>query len=425
MAGFTGSIRQDDLRRRNRATVISALRSTAVLSRTALAERTALSHSTISAIAADLLSEKILRESQQAEPVTGRRGRPQVALELNPAAGLIVTAVLSLDRFSAALVTYAGGRVAEDTAQFETGTVSRQTLIDTVVAGLSRVVGKSSLAPAPLLRIVLAVQGVTDAAARTLLWSPITPHGNVAFADILERRFNVPVTVENDCNMAAVALHWRAPARYRDNFVALLLSHGIGMGLMLRGDVFHGTRSSAGEFGHMNHIPGGALCRCGRRGCIEAYAGNYAITRRAKGLSPDSMLDEAVDEVVMGALIGAARSRDGMERQAFHEAGTAIGFGLGSLFALIDPAPVAVVGTGTTAFDLLEPAILAAIAQTAGGRHSDAISFAVEGDEMPLILQGCAMQALTTVDRSLVAPGNGIAAVSDHGAETSYSSLIE
>ena len=78
------------------------------------------------------------------------------------------------------------------------------------------------------------------------------------------------------------------PERYRNDFIAILLSHGIGMGMVLRGELFTGTQSSGGEFGHMIHRPGGALCRCGRRGCIEAYAGNYAIWRNAQGMPEDS-----------------------------------------------------------------------------------------------------------------------------------------
>ncbi|TIX95076.1 MAG: ROK family protein, partial [Mesorhizobium sp.] len=137
-------------------------------------------------------------------------------------------------------------------------------------------------------RIALAIQGITDSHARAMLWSPITPQTNIAFADILEREFGIPAIMENDCNMMAVALRWRDPDRYRDDFIAILLSHGIGMGLVLKGELFTGTHSSGGEFGHMIHRPGGALCRCGRRGCVEAYAGNYAIWRNARQLSENA-----------------------------------------------------------------------------------------------------------------------------------------
>ncbi|TIU66829.1 MAG: ROK family protein, partial [Mesorhizobium sp.] len=168
---------------------------------------------------------------------------------------------------------------------------------------------------------------------------------------------------------------WRDPDRYRDDFIAILLSHGIGMGLVLKGELFTGTHSSGGEFGHMIHRPGGALCRCGRRGCVEAYAGNYAIWRNARQLSENAEPVADVSDAEMRALAARARETDGPEREAYRKAGEALGFGLGSLFALIDPAPVAMVGASAAAFDLIEPALREAIAQTAGGQHSGSISF--------------------------------------------------
>jgi predicted NBD/HSP70 family sugar kinase len=157
----------------------------------------------------------------------------------------------------------------------------------------------------------------------------------------------------------------------------------------------------------MIHRPGGALCRCGRRGCVEAYAGNYAIWRNARQRSEDSEPEDGIGDADMLALAARARATDGPEREAYRKAGDAIGFGLGNLFALIDPAPVAFVGIGSAAFDILEPHIRTAIAQTAGGQHSGAISFDTVTDELRLIREGCAMQALTFVDQEIFAPGLG------------------
>ena len=109
----------------------------------------------------------------------------------------------------------------------------------------------------------------------------------------------------------------------------------------------------------------------------------------------------------MQAVAERARAEEGPEREAYRKAGTAIGYGIGSLFALIDPAPIAFVGGGAACFDLLEDAIRAAIAETAGGRHSGAISFDTVEDELPLIRLGCAMRALTFVDQEIFAAGLG------------------
>ncbi|MER9688194.1 ROK family protein [Mesorhizobium sp. M0139] len=397
-------IRHDDLRRRNRAMVISAVRRAGQPSRTEIAATTGLSHSTISAISSDLIQEGILIEGKPGETGALKRGRPQVGLGLNPEAAAVMTVVLSLNFLSVTVIDYAGHVVAEEQRRLDTLTKPRDELIGECVAIVRRRLEDPDLDVQSIARIAMGIQGITDSQARAMLWSPITPLTDIAFADMLEAEFGIPATMENDCNMMAVALQWRQPERYRDNFIAILLSHGIGMGLVLKGELFTGTHSSGGEFGHMIHRPGGALCRCGRRGCVEAYAGNYAIWRSAKMMSEDA---EPVDigDADMRALAARARETDGPEREAYRRAGEALGFGLGSLFALIDPAPVAMVGVSAAAFDLIEPALREAIAQTAGGQHSKSISFDTEPNELPLIREGCAMRALGFVDQEIFAPG--------------------
>ncbi|MBX3579690.1 MAG: ROK family protein [Rhizobiaceae bacterium] len=403
---MTVGIRHDDLRRRNRAMVIGAVRRAGQPSRTEIAGTTALSHSTISAIASDLIGEGVLVEQKSVEAAALKRGRPQVAIALNPRAGTVVAIVLSLNSLTGTLIDYSGQTIASETRRFATQVLPRNDLIGETLAIVRRLVERGRDEAPRVMRIVLAIQGITDSGARTLLWSPIMPHTDIGFADLLEGATGIPVTVENDCNMMAVSLRWRHQRRYRDNFIALLLSHGIGMGLVLRGEVFTGTRSSGAEFGHMIHRPGGALCRCGRQGCVEAYAGSYAIWRNAMRLPEDSQPAADIPDEEMARLAEKARAGDGPEREAFRKAGAALGFGLGSVFALFDPAPVAMVGHGASAFDLMEGAIREAIAQTAGGQHSNAISFDIDTDEMRLIREGCAMRALTFVDDEIFAPGS-------------------
>lgn len=402
---MSAGIRHDDLRRRNRALVIAAVRRAGQPSRTEIAGTTGLSHSTISAISSDLIDEGVLAEFKGGETPALKRGRPQVAIGLDARAATVVAVVLSLNSLAAALIDYAGTVIAEDHRRLPTLTMSREALLAETVAIVRRLIAHRGRAGRRVLRIVMAVQGTTDAEARKMLWSPITIHGDIPFADLLEDAIGIPATIENDCSMIAVALRLRDPERYRDDFIAILLSHGIGMGLMLKGELFTGTHSSGAEFGHMVHQPDGALCRCGRRGCVEAYAGSYAIWRNVHQDDENAAPAADIGEAEMAALAEAARAGDGPERDAFRKAGRAIGYGLGSLFALIDPAPVAIVGHGALAFDLVEPPLREAIAQTAGGQHSKAISFAVEPNEMPLIREGCAMRALTFVDQEIFAPG--------------------
>ncbi len=401
----TRGIRPDDLRKQNRAMVIAAVRRARRVSRTELSAATALSPSTISAISADLIEEGVLTEIADGAVAEARRGRPKVLLELQPDAAATIAVVLTLDALSASLIDYSGRTVAHDMSRPSTLTLDGRELIDCVAESVRRVLKRGKGRQPRIMRMTMAVQGITDAAGRRLRWSPMTPHRDIEFASRLEEKLGFPVSVQNDCNMIAVALHDQAPDRYSDNFLALLLSNGIGMGMYLGGRLFTGTHSSAGEFGHMIFSPQGARCLCGRHGCIEAYAGNYAIHRRASGLDDQTPPSEVVDEKAMLAMALAARNADGPERDAFRSAGQAIGYGLGNLFALIDPAPVAVVGPGAAAFDLLEPAIRRAIAETVGGEQGAPIGFDLEPEEAPLVRAGCAAHALHYLDSEVLAAG--------------------
>jgi len=399
---LTGGIRHDEMRRRNRSLVIAAVRRVGKPSRTEIAGLTGLSQSTISAIASDLIAEGIMLETEHGtNAASSRRGRPQVALALNPDAAKAVCLHLSFNHLAATIVDYSGTTIKSMSRRLNTLALSRQALIDAVVLAVHEITDQQG----QFMRIVFAVQGVTDAAGNEVLWSPIISHGHIPFGTLLEETFGVPVSVQNDCNLIATALHWRNPKRYGNNFLAVLLSHGIGMGLMLNGRIFTGIRSSGGEFGHMIHKPDGSLCRCGRRGCIEAYAGSYAIQRRAQGQCTVNEPLEDTHGTDLAALLVKARTGDDLARQAFREAGEAIGFGLGSLFSLIDPAPVAMIGHGTAAFDILEPEIRAGLEQTAAGQNARDISFEIWPDETPLIQQGCAMEALSSVDHDVFGPG--------------------
>ncbi|TIN57653.1 MAG: MarR family transcriptional regulator, partial [Mesorhizobium sp.] len=113
-------IRHDDLRRRNRAMVLSAVRRAGQPSRTEIAATTGLSHSTISAISSDLIQEGILAESKPSETASLKRGRPQVGLALKPEAAAVVTVVLSLNFLSVAVIDYAGQVIAEEQRRLDT-----------------------------------------------------------------------------------------------------------------------------------------------------------------------------------------------------------------------------------------------------------------------------------------------------------------
>jgi predicted NBD/HSP70 family sugar kinase len=376
------------------------------LSRTALCRVTGFSPATVSAITAGLLEEGVLIESREGSGTSQKRGRPQVALSLNPDVATVAAVSLTLNQASVALIDYTGSLIEERTHRFNTAGSSAEELVNAIAETMHHVLSAHLGKAKRLMEIAVGIQGVTDANGRVMMWSPITHVKNLPLASELEARFAVPVLVANDCNMIAEGLRFRDPERFGSDFAALLLANGIGMGLYFRDRTFTGVRSSAGEFGHMTHMPHGALCRCGNHGCIEAYAGDYAISRRALQQSPEEPPEDDISASDMAEIAERGRAAPGPERDAYAEAGTAIGTGLGNLFALIDPVPVALVGSGAAAYDLMEDSIRDAIMSSLAGSEHGMPEISCYSEEHPLIRDGSVITALKDIDRRVVAPGN-------------------
>jgi predicted NBD/HSP70 family sugar kinase len=399
--------RSDDIRRVNQRHILDALRRGGPMARKQVADATGMSASTVTAITAQLIDRGAIREVEAAgEPQDrplARRGRPQVQLAIDPLFASVGVISLSLNRISAALIDFSGGLIREKTLNVPTRELDEAALKARMIAALADVRELSRGAAGPIRHVAIALQGVTDTAASRLLWSPITPLRNLTFHGEFAHAFGTPVDVANDCNMMAQGLRWTAGHGPQDSFAAILLAHGIGMGLVLKGELFTGTGSSGAEFGHMTLVPDGALCRCGRRGCIEAYAGDYAIWRNARGLDALTPPSDAVSGRDMGELAAAAKRADGPERRAYRIAGAAIGSGLRSLFALFDPFPVHFAGSGVLAFDLMEGPIREAIGDSSFGVPHRDLVFRCYPDEFPLVRNGCAMGALVRLDSDLPA----------------------
>ncbi len=395
--------RTDDIRRQNTRLTLQALRARSALSRTHITEQTGLSAATVSTISARLLQKNILQNTADpaVDSAKNRRGRPQAALSLNPRAGCIVVMSFAFNRLSAKVLDYTGACCASAESTVNTLQLSEADLSYTLTRMVNNLISRGSTPDMPLRYIALGIQGVVDASGETLLWSPITPLKRLRLRQLFQQAFGVPVWIGNDCNMMVEALRWQYPERFAEDFAVLLMAQGIGMGLMLRGQRFIGRQSSAGEFGHMVYQPEGAPCRCGQSGCIEAYAGDYAIWRRAQqstAAQATTVSLDAFEAAAFDAVLADALQGESIARQAFREAGQALGHGLRSLFALIDPIPVAFVGRGTLAFELLEPEIRRVISQNSKMLNGEHVAFSCFSDAETLILQGCSVIALRALD---------------------------
>ncbi len=393
--------RSDDVRIQNRRRVLAAVRRGDVVSRTDIGKITGLSAATVSAITSDFLDEGVLIPPQMENASPPGRGRPKVALELNPEAAMICAVYVQLNGISAAMVDYAGCTISEASLDITTLGISMDEIRTSLTSCVNEALAQSGQHASHLCRIAVGFQGVTDVEGSSVLWTPICGLHMIPVRQWLETAFGVPTKVANDCDLIARALNWRDPDKYGQNFGAILLAHGVGMGLYLRDGIINGTRSSGVEFGHMTYIPNGALCRCGNRGCIEAYAGDYAIIRRARGEAEDAPPPDLLASTDLGKIKVAANNGDADALAAIESAGSAIGTGLASLYALVDPFPVVLVGRGSIFFDQLEAALRQGLSAAPGGDAQKNIEIDCYEDETPLVHEGCAISALLIQDEEM------------------------
>jgi len=393
--------RPDDVRRQNQLGIMLALRRHGNLSRTELSAATGLSASTVTVITNSLIERRVLESEQLSEQTTQRRGRPQVRLLPNANYASIAVILLALNKVTADIYDYGGGLVATKAVSVKTKSMTGQQLIDATVSTLRSLLDEQEREIGPLARISVGVEGIVDGAGRVFLSSPVIDVQNIALGEALEREFMAPAELANECNMIAEALRWRAPERYGPNFAAVLMTIGIGMGLYLNGKLFSGIASSAVEFGHLCYEPDGALCRCGRHGCIEAYAGQHSILRAAKGADTSKMLAEEPAAGAMEALAEIARLRDGPERAAFREAGRAIGTGLSNLFSMFDPIPLVFTGPGVQFLDLMKESITKTLDNPSYGLPVTISVVDEEPDNVTLTKTGNLMSALTFLDANI------------------------
>jgi predicted NBD/HSP70 family sugar kinase len=402
-------VRPDDVRRQNQFGILMALRRNGNLSRTELSAATGLSASTVTVITNSLIERGVLAteqvSDQVAEQAIQRRGRPQVRLLPNAAYASVAVVLLALNRVSADIYDYAGALIGSKSVNVRTKSMTGQELIDATVSTLRSLLDSQESEIAPLARISVGVEGIVDGAGRVFLSSPVIDVQDIPLGEALEREFMAPAELANECNMIAEALRWRAPERYGPNFAAVVMTIGIGMGLYLNGHLFSGIASSATEFGHMCYKPDGALCRCGRHGCIEAYAGQHSIWRAAMGEDTGKMLAEEPTPAQLEALANKARAAEGPEREAFREAGRAIGTGLSNLFSMFDPIPLVFAGPGVQFMDLMKDSIARTLDNPSYGLPVPISVIDEEPDHVALTKVGNLMSALIFLDGSI--PGVG------------------
>lgn len=209
-----------------------------------------------------------------------------------------------------------------------------------------------------LLGIGVGMSGHVNGETGEVLSSSLLGWDRVPLRQLLSDRTGLPVLIENDVNTLAIAEQWFGPGSGYASFAVVTVGAGVGCGLVLDGRLWRGVSGAAGEFGHTVIDPQGPPCSCGKRGCVEAFAGDRAIVDAMNQASEEPVADVA-------EIVARAHQGDETARRVFVEAGTALGGALATLVSLVNPPLVILSGEGVAASDLFMDALSTALARNA------------------------------------------------------------
>lgn len=217
--------------------------------------------------------------------------------------------------------------------------------------------------------IGIGAPGACDPETGKVIFAPNLVWEDVPLKKELEKQLEVPVFVENDCNIQTLGVHEKELKGKPRNLVGIFLGTGIGAGLILEGKLFSGFNRTAGEIGHMVIEVGGPKCGCGNKGCFEALASRTAIFRRIQAGIKDGqktiltdLLGDDIEDMRSGDLRKAIRRGDKFVEKVIEEAAEYTGIAVANIINLLNPE-VIVLGGGV--MDALEDEMLAIIIETA------------------------------------------------------------
>jgi predicted NBD/HSP70 family sugar kinase len=332
------------LRERNRERVVGALRERGRISQADIARMTGLSRTTVHTLVSELKDSGLVHEVEAGVP-DFRGGRPAVLLMLRDSSLAVVGIDFGHSHVGVAVADIGHNVLAERRCDLDVSHDARAAL-DTAARMVEEVLTEARVERKSVIGAGIGIPGPVDRTRGAVGSATILPGWTgLRIGSEMRDRLAMPVQIDNDANLGALAeLTWGA-GRECSNFAYIKAATGIGAGLVVDGRLLRGASGTAGELGHTTLDESGALCYCGNRGCLETLASGPAILRLV-GQADSGTL--TLDRVIELAAQGDVRCR-----RAISDAGRAIGVAVAGLCNLINPERVIVGGLLSRADDVL------------------------------------------------------------------------
>jgi predicted NBD/HSP70 family sugar kinase len=345
----------------NRQIALTLIRTHQPVSRADLARLMETNRANVTLLINQLLQEGLVREGAQASQKV--RGRKPTFLYINSQRSAAVAVDIRASRTFLMITDSIGKQVGEivsfptkvDPHDFvkDLGVQVRKALLENVGATDCDGIG-------------IVVPGMLDRKTGFVLHAPTLRWRNVNLLEPLSKEFEgTEIHLENSGKACALSQIWstRGDGLVLNDIVYVSVSDGVGVGVVMNGELVRGKHNTAGEFGHVPLSIDGPVCSCGANGCWEAYISNPATLSRYFGREITPRQPQSVDvaDFTIEDLITRARSNDSKALTALHSTARYLGLGLASIINSVDPSQIYIGGELTEGWDLIEAEVRAAI----------------------------------------------------------------
>ena len=337
-----------DIRSDSRLDVLHALLGVASTTRSEIARQTGLSTATVTTIVGELAEEGVIVETRGA---LGGIGRPTARLSMNRDRGRIIGVDVAETYMRTVVFDATLTELASSVVFYDEHALDPAVILDGAASEIRQVLERSETSDDQVLGVGVSLPGIVQGDDGI---SVVVPHWRWRRLDLdhLRERVSFPLVIDNPLRALTTAELWLGRGRENTSLATVNLGTGVGAGLVIDGRIFRGATNSAGEWGHSLLRLDGRECRCGRRGCVEAYVGAPGIQQTLREIEPGhelASIDRQRDFIQAAAALAASDPaiRETISRTAYY-----LGAALADLAAVVNPETIAL--TGWTSWELSE-----------------------------------------------------------------------
>ncbi|MET8308574.1 ROK family transcriptional regulator [Micromonospora sp. NPDC005173] len=341
------------VRLRNRSALLTKLFLDAPLTRQDLVRSTGLSQPAVSNVVADLIDEGLVAEAGAAE---SDGGRPSMLLRVAPRFAFVVGVDVGETRVRVELFDFAMTLLASVEYPLDPARTEPDVVAGHVLAGIDAVTGQAQVATSDVLGVGIGVSGVVEQGTQAVVHAQALGWDRVPLERLIGAGTDLPLHIDNGAKTLGQAEMWFGAGRGARHAVFALVGSGVGAAVVTNGATYRGASSSAGEWGHTTLVYGGRACRCGARGCLEAYVGAEAIIDRYREARRGRPVPGEDEESQLAALVDAAAT-SATARRVLDDTAGYLGAGVANLINLFNPERVVLGGWAAMALGDLLPAV--------------------------------------------------------------------